>query len=100
MRNLILISFIALIAFGCSKPLPCEEQSTGILEVSNTWNDPFFIYLNEVYVGNSEALVITPFYNIKAGFYEILFINKNNTNIYGKAEMTILSCRTFQLEIQ
>lgn len=93
MKKILSILTISLFLFGCSKPLPCELNSTGTIKAVSVELDPYYTYVNDNFIGTSEPATITRFDNIPSGFTTVKFINVNDYSIVYVSTVTIQSCQ-------
>ena len=93
MKKFLSILAVSLFIFGCSKPLPCELNSTGTLKAVSVELDDYYTYVNDNYIGIASPVTITKFENIPTGQTEVMFINVNDWNEVWTVDIYIESCQ-------
>ena len=94
-RIFLLFTIVTLsVLASCTKPLPCETNDTGTIKVASAQIDEFWVYVDQVYIGNAEAATFTEFTGIPSGAHSVLFINVNDDSEVYSADVVVTQCNT------
>lgn len=103
MKKIILILSMALVAFSGCKKEECETLNMGTIDVLNTKNSTYMIYINNVYKGDLPPDNSYKFDVMEANGVQVKAEQKNNviiTPIIKEYNVNVIACSDYNVVIE